>query len=72
MKEILKYFITKEDNKEINKEIIRESGDKITQHTSITTTYYDIPQEVKEVLIHEFKSKLQEDKHARLLRDKEL
>ena len=72
MKEILKYFVTKEDNKEINKEIIKENGDKITQHTSITTTYYDIPQEVKEVLIQEFKSKLQEDKHARLLRDKEL
>lgn len=72
MKEILKYFVTKEDNKEINKEVIRDSGDRITQHTSITTTYYDIPQEVKEALIQQFRSKLQEDKHTKLLRDKEL
>ena len=72
MKSILKYFVTKEDNKDIHKEVTRENGDKITQNTNIKTTYYEIPQEVKEVLIQEFKSKLQEDKHARLLRDKEL
>ena len=72
MKDILKYFVTKEDNKDIHKEVTRENGDKITQNTSIKTTYYEIPQEVKEVLIQEFRSKLHEDKHARLLRDKEL
>ena len=72
MKSILKYFVTKEDNKDIHKEVTRENGDKITQNTNIKTTYYEIPQEVKEVLIQEFRSKLQEDKHARLLRDKEL
>ena len=72
MKSILKYFVTKEDNKDIHKEVTRENGDKITQNTNIKTTYYEIPQEVKEVLIQEFRSKLQEDKHDRLLRDKEL
>lgn len=72
MKSLLSYFVTKEDKKEITREITRTNGDRITQTTKTTTRYYDIPQEIKEMVKQEIINNLNMDKHNQLLKNKEL
>ena len=72
MKSLLSYFVTKEDKKEITREITRTNGDKITQTTKTTTRYFDIPPELKEVVQKEIINNLNMDKHNQLLKNKEL
>ena len=72
MKNLLNYFITKEDKKEITREITRTNGDKITQITKTTTRYFDIPPEIKEIVKQEIINNLNMDKHNQLLKNKEL
>lgn len=72
MKSLLSYFVTKEDRKEITREITRINGDKITQTTKTTTRYFDIPPELKEVVRQEITNHLGLPKHDKLLKDKEL
>lgn len=72
MKSLLSYFITKEDRKEITREITRTNGDKITQTTKTTTRYFDIPPEIKEIVKQEIINNLNMDKHNQLLKNKEL
>lgn len=72
MKSLLSYFVTKEDRKEITREITRTNGDKITQTTKTTTRYFDIPPEIKEIVKQEVINHLELNKHDKLLKDKEL
>lgn len=72
MKSLLSYFVTKEDKKEITREITRTNGDKITQTTKTTTRYFDVPQELKEIVKQEIINNLNMDKHNQLLKNKEL
>lgn len=72
MKSLLSYFVTKEDRKEITREITRTNGDKITQTTKTTTRYFDIPPEIKEIVKQEIINNLNMDKHNQLLKNKEL
>lgn len=72
MKSLLSYFVTKEDKKEITREITRTNGDKITQTTKTTTRYFDIPPELKEIVKQEIINNLNMDKHNHLLKNKEL
>lgn len=55
--DILDYFISKKEIKEINKEIIRNNGDIVKQSTKTTTTLYNIPNDIKEVVIKEIYKK---------------
>lgn len=72
MKSLLSYFVTKEDKKEITREITRTNGDKITQTTKTTTRYFDIPQELKELVQKEIINHLELYNHDKLIKDKEL
>lgn len=72
MKSLLSYFVTKEDRKEITREITRTNGDRITQTTKTTTRYFDIPPELKEAVRQEITNHLGLNKHDKLLKDKEL
>lgn len=72
MKSLLSYFVTKEDKKEITREITRTNGDKITQTTKTTTRYFDIPPEIKEIVKQEIINNLNMDKHNQLLKNREL
>lgn len=72
MKSLLSYFVTKEDRKEITREITRTNGDRITQTTKTTTRYFDIPPELKEAVRQEITNHLGLSKHDKLLKDKEL
>lgn len=72
MKSLLSYFVTKEDKKEITREITRTNGDRITQTTKTTTRYFDIPPEIKEMVKQEIINNLNMDKHTQLLKNKEL
>lgn len=72
MKSLLSYFVTKEDKKEITREITRTNGDRITQTTKTTTRYFDIPPEIKEIVKQEIINNLNMDKHNQLLKNKEL
>lgn len=72
MKSLLSYFVTKEDRKEIAREITRTNGDKVTQTTKTITRYFDIPPELKEIVKQEIINSLNMDKHNQLLKNKEL
>lgn len=72
MRSLLSYFVTKEDKKEITREITRTNGDRITQTTKTTTRYFDIPPEIKEIVKQEIINNLNMDKHNQLLKNKEL
>lgn len=72
MKSLLSYFVTKEDRKEITREITRTNGDKIIQTTKTTTKYFDIPLEIKEMVKKEVINHLELNKHDKLLKNKEL
>lgn len=53
MRKLLELFTNKRDTKETTKEIHRSNGDIVTTKTTITTTTYDIPDELKEILTKE-------------------
>lgn len=72
MKNLLSYFVTKDDKKEITREITRTNGDRITQTTKTTTRYFDIPPEIKDIVKQEIINNLNMDKHNQLLKNKEL
>ena len=50
---ILDYFISKKEVKEINKEVTRKNGDIVKQSTKTTTILYNIPNDIKEIIIKE-------------------
>ena len=50
MYKLLELFTSKKDTKETTKEIKRSNGDVVTTKTTITTTMYTIPEDIKEIL----------------------
>lgn len=46
-------FISKQESKETTKEIKRTNGDVVTTKTTTTTTMYNIPNDMKEILMEE-------------------
>lgn len=50
MHKLLELFTSKKDIKETTKEIKRSNGDVVTTKTTTTTTIYNIPDDIKEVL----------------------
>ena len=53
MHKLLELFTSKRDIKETTKEVKRVNGDMVTTKTTITTTMYNIPNDMKEMLIEE-------------------
>ena len=53
MYKLLELFTSKKDTKETTKEIKRTNGDVVTTKTTTTTTMYNIPNDMKEMLIEE-------------------
>ena len=53
MHKLLELFTSKKDIKETTKEIKRHNGDVVTTKTTTTTTMYNIPNDMKEILIEE-------------------
>lgn len=53
MYKLLELFTSKKDTKETTKEIKRSNGDVVTTKTTTTTTMYNIPNDMKEMLIEE-------------------
>lgn len=56
MHKLLELFTSKRDIKETTKEIKRSNGDTVTTKTTITSTTYTIPEEVKEILAEEIQT----------------
>lgn len=56
MHKLLELFTSKRDIKETTKEIKRVNGDTVTTKTTITSTTYTIPEEVKEILAEEIQT----------------
>lgn len=55
-------FISKQESKETTKEIKRTNGDIVTTKTTTTTTMYNIPNDMKEILIEEMYSIIRDKK----------
>ena len=53
MHKLLELFTSKRDIKETTKEIKRTNGDVVTTKTTITSTSYIIPEDIKEILAKE-------------------
>lgn len=53
MYKLLELFTSKRDIKETTKEIKRSNGDMVTTKTTITSTSYTIPEDIKEILSKE-------------------
>lgn len=53
MHKLLELFTSKRDIKETTKEIKRSNGDTVTTKTTITSTSYTIPEDIKEILSKE-------------------
>lgn len=53
MYKLLELFTSKRDIKETTKEVKRTNGDMVTTKTTITSTSYTIPEDIKEILIKE-------------------
>ena len=53
MHKLLELFTSKRDIKETTKEVKRSNGDIVTTKTTTTTTVYNIPENIKEVLSKE-------------------
>ena len=53
MHKLLELFTSKRDIKETTKEIKRSNGDVVTTKTTITSTSYTIPEDIKEILAKE-------------------
>ena len=51
MHKLLELFTSKRDIKETTKEVKRSNGDMVTTKTTTTTTVYNIPNDIKEILI---------------------
>ena len=62
MHKLLELFTSKRDIKETTKEIKRTNGDLVTTKTTITTTVYAIPENIKEILSKEIHSKIRDIK----------
>ena len=50
---IINLFISKQESKETTKEIKRTNGDIVTTKTTITSTSYTIPEDIKDILSKE-------------------
>ena len=55
-------FISKQETKETTKEIKLTNGDIVTTKTTTTTTMYNIPNDMKEILIEEMYSIIRDKK----------
>ena len=53
MHKLLELFTSKRDIKETTKEIKRTNGDTVTTKTTITSTSYTIPEDIKDILSKE-------------------
>ena len=53
MYKLLELFTSKKDIKETTKEVKRSNGDTVTTKTTITSTSYTIPEDIKKVLSKE-------------------
>ena len=53
MHKLLELFTSKRDIKETTKEVKRSNGDTVTTKTTITSTTYTIPNDIKEILSKE-------------------
>ena len=62
MHKLLELFTSKKDTKETTKEIKRSNGDVVTTKTTTTTTIYNIPDDIKEILIEEIHSIIRDKK----------
>ena len=62
MHKLLELFTSKRDIKETTKEIKRVNGDTVTTKTTITSTTYTIPEEVKEILTKEIHNIIRDKK----------
>ena len=56
MHKLLELFTSKRDIKETTKEIKRVNGDTVTTKTTITSTTYTIPEDIKEILAEEIQT----------------
>ena len=56
MHKLLELFTSKRDIKETTKEIKRTNGDVVTTKTTITSTSYIIPEDIKEILAKEMQN----------------
>ena len=56
MHKLLELFTSKRDIKETTKEIKRSNGDTVITKTTITSTTYTIPEEIKEILSKEIQT----------------
>ena len=62
MHKLLELFTSKKDIKETTKEIKRSNGDVVTTKTTTTTTIYNIPDDMKEILIEEIHNIIRDKK----------
>ncbi|MBP3906603.1 MAG: hypothetical protein J6D12_05720 [Peptostreptococcaceae bacterium] len=53
MHKLLELFTSKRDIKETTKEIKRSNGDVVTTKTTVTSTVYNIPEDIKGILIED-------------------
>ena len=59
---IINLFISKQESKETTKEIKRTNGDMVTTKTTTTTTVYNIPNDIKEILIEDIHNIIRDKK----------
>lgn len=62
MHKLLELFTSKRDIKETTKEIKRSNGDTVTTKTTTTTTIYNIPEDIKEILAKEIQNIIRDKK----------
>ena len=62
MHKLLELFTSKRDIKETTKEVKRTNGDMVTTKTTITTTIYTIPENIKEILSKEIQNTIRDKK----------
>ena len=62
MHKLLELFTSKRDIKETTKEIKRSNGDTVTTKTTITSTSYIIPEDIKEILTKEIHNIIRDKK----------
>ena len=62
MHKLLELFTSKKDTKETTKEIKCSNGDVVTTKTNTTTTMYNIPNDMKEMLIEEIYNIIRDNK----------
>lgn len=62
MHKLLELFTSKKDIKETTKEIKRSNGDIVTTKTTTTTTIYNIPEDIKEILTKEIHNIIRDKK----------